>query len=102
MTAQVGLNKYSIDGLDVLGLKKTSSKSCETLLLFSGVNVACFLSRRTLRRGGGLITSSRSTKDGIYLFTFSRFSKIEVVQNVKNVTLVPFCKTECFDHIVAS
>ena len=31
-------------------------------------------------------------------FTFSRLSKIEVVQNVKNVTLVPFCKTECIDY----
>ena len=35
-------------------------------------------------------------------FTFSRLSKIEVVQNVKNVTLVPFCKTECIDYINAA
>ena len=41
-----------------------------------------------------LFCVSRVTKQ---IFTFSRFSKIEVVQNVKNVTLVPFCKTECFD-----
>ena len=28
------------------------------------------------------------------------FLKIEVVQNIKNATLVPFCKTECLDYIV--
>ena len=33
------------------------------------------------------------------IFTFSRFSKIEVVQYVKNVMLVPFCKRECFNSI---
>ena len=44
--------------------------------------------------GGGRFCVLRVTKQ---IFTFSRFSKIEVVQNVKNVTLVPFCKTECFD-----
>ena len=33
------------------------------------------------------------------IVTFSRFSKIEVVQHVKNITLVPFCNTECFDYI---
>ena len=37
---------------------------------------------------------SRVTKQ---IITFSRFLKIEVVQNVKNVTIVPFCKTECLD-----
>ena len=46
-----------------------------------------------------LFCVSRVTKQ---VFTFSRFSKIEVVQNVKNVTLVPRSKTECFDHILAS
>ena len=29
--------------------------------------------------------------------TFLNYPKIEVVQNVKNIMLVPFCKTECFD-----
>ena len=47
-----------------------------------------------------LITNSRH----IFLFTshekstFLRYPKLEVVQNVKNVMLVPFCKTECFDY----
>ena len=44
----------------------------------------------------GLITSYESN---IYVFTLAQ---IKVVQNVKNVTLVPFCKTECFDYILAS
>ena len=39
---------------------------------------------------GGLISSSRGTKQ---ILTFAR---------VKNVTLAPFCKTECFDYILAS
>ena len=66
---------------------------------------------RHIIRGGGmarreLIASFQTT---ILCFMshetnmFSRFStKIEVVQTVKNVTLVPFCKTECFDYILAS
>ena len=40
--------------------------------------------------GGGLILSSRGTKQ---ILMFSR---------VKNVTFTPFCKTECFDYILAS
>ena len=35
--------------------------------------------------------SSRITKQ---IFTFSRFSKTGVARKVKDVTLVPFCKTE--------
>ena len=68
---------------------------------------------RNIIRGGGarvsLITSSRTTilhfvsHKTKLIFMFSRFStKIEVVQNVKNITLVPFGKTECFDYILAS
>ena len=54
------------------------------------------------RRGRGV--SSRvlrftSYESNIYVFTLAQ---IKVVQNVKNVTLVPFCKTECFDYILAS
>ena len=33
------------------------------------------------------------------IFTFSRFSKIEVVQNVKCVMLFSFCETEYFSYI---
>ena len=42
---------------------------------------------------------SRVTKQ---IFMSSHSSKIEVVQNVRNIMLVPFCKTECFDYILAS
>ena len=54
--------------------------------------------------GGGRGVSSRvlrftSYESNIYVFTLAQ---IKVVQNVKNVTLVPFCKTECFDYILAS
>ena len=42
---------------------------------------------------GGLITSSRTIilRFTCHETTFSRFSKIEVVKNVKNVTVAPFC-----------
>ena len=48
------------------------------------------------RRQGGLITNLRTRylRFTSHETTFSRFLKIEIVQNVKNVTLVPFCKTE--------
>ena len=54
--------------------------------------------------GAGRGVSSRvlrftSYESNIYVFTLAQ---IKVVQNVKNVTLVPFCKTECFDYILAS
>ena len=29
---------------------------------------------------------------------FLRYPKLEIVQNVKNIMLVPFCKKECFDY----
>ena len=60
------------------------------------------------RGGGGGVSArvhqlqccvSRVTQQ---IFRFSRFSKIGVVKNVKNVTLVPFCITEYFDYILAS
>ena len=54
---------------------------------------------------GGVILSSQTTivrfTSHKTKFTFLHFSKIEVKQNVKNATLLPFCKTECLDYILA-
>ena len=53
--------------------------------------------------GGGGILSSQTTMVRFTShktkFTFLHFLKIEVEQNIKNATLVPFCKTECLDYI---
>ena len=54
--------------------------------------------------GGGGILSSQTTMVRFTShktkFTFLHLLKIEVVQSIKNATLVPFCKTECMDYVV--
>ena len=51
--------------------------------------------------GGLIITSFAFHESRNKYLRFHACSKIKVVQNVKNVTLVPFCKAECFDYILA-
>ena len=85
----------------------TCTCNYEKILCCDHSNESSFCSSSLIRgvKGGGVSSWVQEQQFCIswvtkqIIVTFSRFSKIEVVQHVKNITLVPFCNTECFDYI---